>query len=253
LGKLKSREGVKVDADNLLDNLHAMAKAKILEAGHTETPEGIEATAEQIGQGALKLYLLQVNPEKTIVFDPEQSIAFAGDTGPAVQYSHARIHGIVRKGLAAGILTAEDLQPAAEIPLPPAVGGNASGLGTTEKRAAEAGASGQAARPGSTAARFLRTDRVDAGLLIEPEEREVLRLLAEFPDTVAASARQLSPAPTANALLELTKAYARMYHQHEVLKAEASLMRARVQLALCTAQVLQNGLRLLTIEAPERM
>jgi arginyl-tRNA synthetase len=57
----------------------------------------------------------------------------------------------------------------------------------------------------------------------------------------------------ANALLDLTKAYARMYHQHEVLKAEAPLLRARVQLALCTAQVLRNGLRLLTIEAPERM
>ncbi len=213
LGKLKSREGTKVDADNLLDDLHAMAKAKIIEAGHTETLDAIDATAEQIGQGALKLYLLQVNPEKTIVFDPEQTIAFAGDTGPAVQYSHARIHGIVRKGLAAGKLTVEELE--------------ADG--------------------------FLRADRVDAGLLTEPEERDVLRLLAEFPDTVMAAARQLSPAPVANALLELTKAYARMYHQHEVLKAEAPILRARVQLALCTAQVLRNGLRLLTIEAPERM
>lgn len=213
MGRLKSREGKAVDADNLLDELRDIARAKILEAGYAETPGAIETTAEQIGQGALKLYVLQVSPEKTIVFDPEQTIAFAGDTGPAVQYSHARIHGIVRKGLAAGKLAEGDL-----------------------------GADG-----------FLHPDRVDAGLLVEPEEREVLRLLAEFPDTVSGAARQLSPAPVANALLDLTKAYARMYHQHDVLKAETPLMLARVQLALCAAQVLRNGLRLLTIEAPERM
>jgi arginyl-tRNA synthetase len=253
MGKLKSREGKKVDADNLLDDLHRMAKAKIIEAGHTETLEAIDTTAEQIGQGALKLYLLQVSPEKTIVFDPEQTIAFAGDTGPAVQYSHARIHGIVRKGLAAGKLTAEDLETDPGASVSPAGGGGASEAGAIGAGAIGAGASGGAARTGSAAARFLRANRVDAGLLTEPEEREVLRLLAEFPDTVMAAARQLSPAPVANALLDLTKAYARMYHQHEVLKADAPLMRARVQLALCTAQVLQNGLRLLTIEAPERM
>lgn len=234
MGKLKSREGKAVDADNLLDDLHAMAKAKIIEAGHTETLDAIDATAEQIGQGALKLYLLQVNPEKTIVFDPEQTIAFAGDTGPAVQYSHARIHGIVRKGLAAGKLAEGDFEPPRET-------------------AATSGKTRTAGRAGDASVRFLRPDRADAGLLVEPEEREVLRLLAEFPDTVMAAARQLSPAPVANALLDLTKAYARMYHQHEVLKAEAPLLRARVQLALCTAQVLRNGLRLLTIEAPERM
>lgn len=245
MGKLKSREGKAVDADNLLDDLHAMAKAKIIEAGQTETLDAIDTTAEQIGQGALKLYLLQVSPEKTIVFDPEQTIAFAGDTGPAVQYSHARIHGIVRKGLAAGKLSADDLETVAE---PPA----ASALpAASEPPAPPAG--GVASRTGSTAAAFLRADRVDAGLLTEPEERDVLRLLAEFPDTVLSAARQLSPAPVANLLLELTKAYARMYHQHEVLKAEAPLLRARVQLALCTAQVLRNGLRLMTIEAPERM
>ena len=70
MGKLKSREGTAVDADDLLDDLHAMARAKIIEAGYAETPDAIEATAEQIGQGALKLYILQVSPEKTIVFDP---------------------------------------------------------------------------------------------------------------------------------------------------------------------------------------
>lgn len=219
LGKLKSREGTAVDADDLLDSLRAIARERIEQGGYAEEPGSIDRIAEQIGQGALKLYMLQVSSEKTIVFDPEETISFTGDTGPAVQYSHARIHGIVRKGIAAGKLSEEEFEPG------PAAGG----------------------------VRFLRAAAVDPSLLAEPEEREVLRLVAEFPDTVAAAARQDSPAPVANALLDLTKAYARMYHQHEVLKAEPALRRARVQLALCVAQVLQNGLRLLTIEAPERM
>lgn len=252
MGKLKSREGKAVDADYLLDDLHAMAKVKIVEAGHAETPDAIDTTAEQIGQGALKLYLLQVSPERTIVFDPEQTIAFAGDTGPAVQYSHARIHGIVRKGLAAGRLAEGDFEPHREMAAPGQGGANPTGADPAGTAAAT-GPTGVTGRASDASVRFLRCDRADAGLLVEPEEREVLRLLAEFPDTVMAAARQLSPAPVANALLDLTKAYARMYHQHEVLKAEAPLLRARVQLALCTAQVLRNGLRLLTIEAPERM
>jgi len=226
MGKLKSREGKTVDADDLLDELRELARGKIVEGGYSESPEAVERNAERIGQGALKLYVLAVSSEKTICFDPEETISFTGDTGPAVQYSHARIHGIVRKGLAAAKLREEDFR--------------------TENAPAGAG-------PETPRHHFLRAERCDAGLLVEPEERDVLRLLADFPDVVAAAARQLSPAPVANGLLELTKAYARMYHRHEVLRAEPELMRARVQLALCVAQTLRNGLELLTIEAPERM
>ena len=100
----------------------------------------------------------------------------------------------------------------------------------------------------------LRTARIDASRLTEPEEREVLRLLADYPHWVRVAAGQISAAPVANYLLDLTKAYARMYHQHEVLRApDEGLMRARVQLALCVGQVLRNGLALLSIEAPDRM
>ncbi len=71
MGKLKSREGTAVDADDLLDVLHEEAKKKIVEGGYFgDDPERIEATAEAIGQGALKVYLLQVGNDKNIVFDP---------------------------------------------------------------------------------------------------------------------------------------------------------------------------------------
>ena len=217
MGRLKSREGKAVDADDLLDELHGIAEAKIVEAGYCETAEAVDATAETIGQGALKMYMLQVSSEKSIVFDPNETISFTGDTGPAVQYSHARIQGIVRKGLADGILSEDDLDR------------NADGA-------------------------LLCAEKVDPARLVETEEKAVLRLLGDYPETVRYAAEQMSAAPVANYLLDLTKAYARMYHEHPVLKAEdAELRFARVQLALSVAQVLRNGLGLLTIEAPDRM
>ncbi len=277
LGKLKSREGVSVDADELLDELHRLAKQRIEEGGYCETPEAAERIAEWIGQGALKLYILQVSSEKNLQFDPNETIAFSGDTGPAVQYSHARICGILRKGLESGKVLPDDLASASSLDagaISPVAGyarpaksrDSVSGEPPSPLESPDSAseppsparrpdsASGEPASEGFRSEAFLRADRVDAGLLTEPEERDVLRLLAEYPDVVTQAARQLAPAPIANALLELTKAYARMYHQHEVLKAGSpELVRARLQLALCVAQVLRNGLGLLGIEAPERM
>lgn len=245
MGRLKSREGTAVDADDLLDELHTMALARIEEGGYCDNPEDRQRTAEQIGQGALKMYLLQVSAEKNIQFDPNETISFTGDTGPAVQYSHARICGILRKGLAAGRVSEMDL-------LHP-------GDTAADECRGERPAPGSRSDPDATSAHpaggpFMRPELVDAALLSAPEEREVLRQLGDFPDAITLAARQLSPAPVAAALLDLTKAYARMYHEHPVLKAGTrELMAARLQLSLAVAQVLRNGLRLLTIEAPERM
>ena len=96
-GKLKSREGTAVDADTLLDDLEKRAKAKIKEGGYFETEEDIEKNAHSIALGALKFFLLKVSPTKDVVFDPDQAIQFQGDTGPYIQYSHARICSIWRK------------------------------------------------------------------------------------------------------------------------------------------------------------
>lgn len=240
MGRLKSREGKAVDADDLFDELHALAKAKIIEGGYSESPEDAERIAEQIGMGAVKMYLLQVSSEKNIQFDPNETIAFAGDTGPAVQYSHARIQGIVRKGLEQGVLQEEDLELRT-------TGSTRDPMRSSEEDWHRFGEH-------IPAGPFLRPERMDPSMLIEPEERDVLRLLADFSHWVRVAASQISAAPVANYLLDLTKAYARMYHQHEVLRApDANLMRARLQLALCVGQVLRNGLALLSIDAPDRM
>jgi arginyl-tRNA synthetase len=223
MGRLKSREGTAVDADDLLDVLKEEARKKIIEGGYCgDDPGRIETTAEAIGQGALKVYMLQVGNDKNIIFDPKEKLAFEGDTGPAIQYSHARICGIVRKGLERGVVADEDLIPAMDAPA------------------------------GVWAA--VREERVDYSKLGEPEERDLALRLLELPQVIALGERQLSAAPVANYLLDLTRAYARFYHEHRVLEAADDATRlARLQLSLAVAQVLRRGLRILMVDAPDRM
>lgn len=96
-GKMKSREGTVVDADNLFDNMHELAKSATMERCEGNIPKDIEERSEIIAQGALKFMLLKFNPKTTILFDPQASIKFEGDTGPYVQYVCARINSILKK------------------------------------------------------------------------------------------------------------------------------------------------------------
>jgi arginyl-tRNA synthetase len=98
-GKMKSREGTVVDADDLLDEMEATARALSEELGKTEgLTEADKAKLYQVlGHGALKYFILKVDPRKRMVFNPEESIDFNGHTGPFIQYSHARIKSILRK------------------------------------------------------------------------------------------------------------------------------------------------------------
>jgi arginyl-tRNA synthetase len=98
-GRMKSREGTVVDADDLLDEMVKEAEAKTKEKSKIEefTPEELKALYEVIALGALKFFLLKVDPKKKMVFNPEESIDFQGFTGPFIQYTHARIKSILRK------------------------------------------------------------------------------------------------------------------------------------------------------------
>ncbi|HJO94694.1 MAG TPA: arginine--tRNA ligase [Victivallales bacterium] len=99
-GKMKSREGKVVDADNLFDDMQEFAKNATLERCGDNVPEDIDDRSEIIALGALKFMLLKFNPKTTIMFDPEASIKFEGDTGPYVQYVCARINSILSKAKA---------------------------------------------------------------------------------------------------------------------------------------------------------
>jgi len=98
-GKMKSREGTVVDADDLINEMSSTAKEISEELGKLDgyTKEEKEALYKTIGLGALKYYILKVDPKKRILFDPKESIDFQGNTGPFIQYTYARIQAILRK------------------------------------------------------------------------------------------------------------------------------------------------------------
>lgn len=103
-GKMKSREGTVVDADDLLDEMENVARQKTEELGKVKdfTAEELKELYKTLSLGALKFYLLRVDPKKKMVFNPEESIDFHGYTGPFIQYTHARIKSILRKEKAQG-------------------------------------------------------------------------------------------------------------------------------------------------------
>lgn len=98
-GKMKSREGTVVDADDLIEEMSATAKAISEELGKIDDLSEGEKSAlfHMIGMGALKYYILKVDPKKRILFDPKESVDFQGNTGPFIQYTYARIQSILRK------------------------------------------------------------------------------------------------------------------------------------------------------------
>ncbi len=116
-GKMKSREGTVVDADDLVEGMVEQARRTMDEAGkNTDMSEAEkQEVARIVGLGALKYFLLKVDARKNMVFNPEESIDFNGNTGPFIQYTYARIRSILRKAQDAGIVLTEALPTGVEI------------------------------------------------------------------------------------------------------------------------------------------
>ena len=102
-GRMKSREGTVVDADDLVDSLHADALEAIKERGRDEELGNADEVAEKVALGALHYYMLQATPIKDMLFNPAESLSFTGNTGPYLQYMGARINSILAKANEAGI------------------------------------------------------------------------------------------------------------------------------------------------------
>jgi arginyl-tRNA synthetase len=199
-GKMKSREGTVVDADDLIAEMESTAKeqtealGKINDFGAEEKQE----LYHTIGMGALKYFLLKVDPKKRLLFDPNESVDFQGHTGPFIQYTHARIKSVLGRAN----MTAVDAKP-------------------TE---------------------------------LAPEERDLIVVLTQFPDTIAQAAKGYNPGLIANYVYELAKAYNKFYHEHSILQAEDELVKQfRLQLSAAAAKVISKGMNLLGINVPERM
>ncbi|MBR5850673.1 MAG: arginine--tRNA ligase [Alistipes sp.] len=202
-GKMKSREGTVVDADDLIADMVKTAREMSAELGKLDgcTEEEAEAVSTMVGLGALKYFILKVDPKKTMLFDPRESIDFNGNTGPFIQYTHARICSVLRK-------------------------------------AAEQGLSFEG--------------KAEAAMI--GEEIELVKMLTEYPSTVAAAGENFAPSMIAAYIYELAKSFNGYYHDHSILKEEnAEVRKLRLQLAAQVAQVIRKGMRLLGIEVPERM
>lgn len=203
-GKMKSREGTVVDADDMVDEMIAIAKKNTEDLGKVDgfTSEELQQLYQTLGLGALKFYLLRVDPKKKMIFNPEESIDFHGFTGPFVQYSHARICSILRKA-------------------------------SIESLPAELSVS---------------------DITLSSIEKNLLKLLAQYPTTIYQAAKEMNPSIVCNVVYQVAKEFNGFLVDHSVLKAsDESVKNMRLQLCLLSKQVIAHGLNLLGIVAPERM
>ena len=202
-GKMKSREGTVVDADDLVEKMISTAREMSAELGKLDgcTEEEANKICAMIGLGALKYFILKVDPKKTMLFDPRESIDFNGNTGPFIQYTHARICSVLRKAEEQGIDYSQ-----------------------------------------SATAAYL------------PEEVELVKVLCDYPQTVAAAGEAFAPSMIAAYTYELCKLFNGYYHDHSILREQdENTKRMRLQLAAQVARVIRRGMALLGIEVPERM
>ena len=202
-GKMKSREGTVVDADDLMREMEEKAAEKTADLGKIDGFSEAQAQGlyHTLGLGALKYFLLKVDPKKRMLFNPEESVEFQGNTGPFIQYTHARISAILRRSHELNI------QP---------VDFNESTLAD--------------------------------------EERELIRVLIQYPDKVTEAGETYSPSIIAQYVYDLAKEYNRFYTELPIFgDHDARTTYLRVVLSTMVARVLKNGLALLGIEAPERM
>ena len=199
-GKMKSREGTVVDADDLISDMAKTAKKISEELGKIDdfTEKEKEQLYHTIGLGALKYYILKVDPKKRILFNPEESVDFQGNTGPFIQYTYARIQSILRKG---------ELS--------------------------------------------VKSSNLE---VLHPKEKELIKQLQLFPETIQQAAAQYSPALIANYTYELVKSFNSFYQNVSILGADFEEEKSfRIKLSRAVSDVIKTAFGLLGIDVPERM
>ena len=231
-GKMKSREGTVVDADDLIQKMYEEAKATSEESGKLdEMPEDEkDVLYHMIGLGALKYFILKVDPKKTMLFDPKESIDFNGNTGPFIQYTHARICSILRK--------------AAELD------GVPSGKTVAARGLVNGGTAGEAGGGLKRSGSFPDGDSVQ----LSPKEIRLVKLLNAYPQKVGEAAAAYSPAVIANYCYDLAKEFNQYYHETQILREpDKDILAMRLVLIDTIARVLRRAMKVLGIELPVRM
>ena len=199
-GKMKSREGTVVDADDLIYDLIDTVK---------ETTESLDKYQlsnklldyeeyKKIALGALKYYILKVDPKKNILFNPEESIDLTGNTGPFIQYAYVRIKSILKKAN--------------------------------------------------------KVSKINIQYNLNKKEKEVIKIIHEFPSVIKSSYKELSPALIANYLYDLVKSFNSLYQNHHILNSERKDSTSiRLTISSRTAYIIESCCDLLGIELPNKM
>ncbi|GHV19866.1 arginine--tRNA ligase [Spirochaetia bacterium] len=200
-GRMKSREGTVVDADDLIDELKSMALNEIRQKEREEAVGDACATAEKIALGALHYFLLQITPDKDMLFNPAESISFNGNTGPYLQYMGARISSLLRR------------------------------IKNDDKK----------------------NEVKHCELLTNDAEWELLKTIADWPQTLTLAAEKINPSVITAYLYEMSKNFSRFYHDCPVLNAEEDLAAARLNLCRAVLRVLKDALELVCIPFLETM
>ena len=199
-GKMKSREGTVVDADDLIYDLIDTVKET------TESLDKYQSSNElldyeeykKIALGALKYYILKVDPKKNILFNPEESIDLTGNTGPFIQYAYVRIKSILKK--------------------------------------------------------VNKVSDINIEYNLNEKEKEVIKIIHEFPTVIKSSYKELSPALIANYLYDLVKSFNSLYQNHHILNSESKDSTSiRLTISSKTADIIESCCDLLGIELPNKM
>ena len=199
-GKMKSREGTVVDADDLIYDLINTVKHT------TESLDKYKSNNEtldfdeykKIALGALKYYILKVDPKKNILFNPEESIDLSGNTGPFIQYAYVRIQSILKK-------VNKDIL-------------------------------------------------IDKNYKLNEKEKEVIKIIYEYPSVIITSYKELSPALIANYLYDLVRNYNSLYQNYHILNSETKESTSvRLIISQKTSYVIESACDLLGIDLPDRM
>ena len=238
-GKMKSREGTVVDADDLITTMIADARKTSDELGKNAdmSEEEKQEIARIVGMGALKYFILKVDARKNMLFNPEESIDFNGNTGPFIQYTYARIRSILRKADS----------PLTNSPLIPSFPEGQKLLERGEQLQSSASKSVNA----YSSPLFKRGA---GGESLSPKEIDLIQKISEYGEAVAQAGKDYSPSGIANYCYELTKAFNQFYHDFSILNAETEEQKqVRLCIAANVAKTIKNGMALLGIEVPERM
>jgi arginyl-tRNA synthetase len=203
-GKMKSREGTVVDADDLMQEMVSEAENQTKSLGKIEELNEEESNQlfEMLGMSALKFFLLKVDPKKRMLFDPTESIQLQGHTGPFIQYTHARIKSVLRKAEA------------------------------TKKNLNEP----------------FNLEKLD------PAEQSVIGLLNSYKSKLEEAARTYSPSIIANYAYELAKEFNQFYQAIPILiEPDVNKLRFRIAFTRLTGKAIEQSMKLLGIQVPERM